>query len=392
MTGSFEWVTAPRILFGRGQLERLGDIVASLGQMVLLVRGGQHLESTGVIARLVTSLAGRPYIMQHVSSEPRVGVIDAMVLQAREAGCDVVVGVGGGAVLDAAKAVAGLLTHEGSALDYLEVVGAGRPITRPAAPLIAIPTTAGTGSEVTRNAVLTYEPKHFKASMRSVHLVPRVALVDPSLTDTVPPAVTAATGLDALTQLIEPYVCSRAQPITDALAVRGIELAARALVRAYENGRDTAARDDMALASLLGGMCLANAGLGAVHGFAAPLGASFPIPHGVACAALLPHVMAANVAALRMQKQRAPVLARYAHVGRLLTQQSIADDDAAIDAGIERTRQLVTGLGIPKLASFGVESAHVSEIVQRAKRASSMRANPVLLTDEQLAHCLQAAM
>lgn len=390
----FEFCTAPRIVFGRGEIGRIGTLACQMGKRAVVVRGGDHLDRSGTMTRVSASLeaAGVHFVQHVVVGEPEVTVIDEALATARESGCDVVVGLGGGSALDAAKAVAGLLTMGGAALDYMEVVGRGQPIDRPAAPLIAVPTTAGTGTEVTRNAVLAYEPRQFKASMRSPHLIPRVALVDPQLTDSVPPEVTASTGLDALTQVIEPHVSKNANPLTDALSLEGIRRAARALPRAHAVGSDTEARDDMALASLLGGMCLANAGLGAVHGFAAPLGAMFPVPHGTACAVLLPHVMQANVAALRATDRQHPVLARYANVGRALTGEAHESDDHAIDAGLAFLRQLVLALEVPGLATFGLERDDVAPLVQAARKASSMKYNPVTLSDEALAACVHGAL
>jgi len=229
--------------------------------------------------------------------EPQVADVEQAVAAAREAGCDVLVALGGGSAIDCGKAVAGVVANGGTPLDYMEVIGQGRPLTRPALPWVAVPTTAGTGAEVTRNAVVGEPSKKFKASLRSELLLPRVALVDPELGVGVPPAVTAASGMDALCQLIESYTSTGAQPMTDALALRGIELAARALPRVYRDGTDLDAREDMALAALLSGVTLTNAGLGAVHGFAAPLGANFPVPHGTICGLLLPNVIRANRAA-----------------------------------------------------------------------------------------------
>ena len=251
----FEFCTSPRIIFGRGEVDRIGNLAGQMGKRAIVVRGGAHLDQSGTLDRIRTSFeaAGVDFVQHVVRGEPDITTIDEALLTAREGACDMVVGLGGGSALDAAKAVAGLLTMGGAALDYMEVVGRGQPIDRPAAPLIAVPTTAGTGTEVTRNAVLAYKPKQFKASMRSPHLIPRVALVDPQLTDSTPPEITASTGLDALTQVIEPYVSKNANPLSDALSLEGIRRAARALPRAHARGSDTQARDDMALASLLGG-------------------------------------------------------------------------------------------------------------------------------------------
>jgi alcohol dehydrogenase class IV len=390
----FEFATATRIIYERGGLSRIGALVAPFGHRVLVVRGGEHLDRSGAIPRLESSLAGSGVFPTYVTvrAEPTVTLVDGLVAQAREAACEAVIGLGGGSVLDAAKAVAGLLALGGQALDYLEVVGRGQPITRPAAPLIAAPTTAGTGTEVTRNAVLTCEAQGVKASMRSSQLIPRVALIDPSLTHSVPASVTASTGLDALTQLIEPYVCTRAQPLTDALALPGIRLVAGSLRRAFDNGQDEAARDDLALAALLSGMCLANSGLGAVHGFAAPLGAALPVPHGVACAALLPHVMAANVAALRAQQPEGPALRRYGEVAQALLGPRRVDLGQAIDEAIEQLAALVQELGVPRLGQYGLTEQGIPSLVARAKQASSMRANPAPLSDAALAECLRRAL
>ncbi len=379
--------SAGEVVFGRGTLDRIGGIAAGLGSRAMVVRGGRHLDASRTLARLEALLgdAGVHPSFHTIRGEPDVEAVDAAAAAARGAGCDLVIGIGGGSALDAAKAVAGLLTNGGGALDYMEVVGRGRTIERPAAPLVAVPTTAGTGTEVTRNAVVTCRDRSFKASMRSPHLVPAVALVDPALTDFMPRRVTAATGLDALTQLVEAHVTRGANPITDALSLQGIALASRSLVRACDGGDDRQARDDMALAALLSGLCLANAGLGAVHGFAAPLGAAFPVPHGVACAALLPHVMEANVAALRRRDDGAGVLERYDRVGAAL---GAGDADGAV----AMTRDLVRDLGIPPLGRYGIGAGDVDVLVERASQASSMKGNPVTLGTGALADVLRAAI
>jgi alcohol dehydrogenase class IV len=383
-----------RVVFGRGSIDRLGELAAPLGSRVMVVRGGRHLDRSGALDSVRGQLAsiGMHVIEHAVVGEPDVTAVDEAADLARQHACDLVIGIGGGAALDAAKAVAGLLTLGGRALDYLEVVGRGIPIDHPSAPLIAIPTTAGTGTEVTRNAVLTHKPSRFKASMRSPYLLPRIALVDPALTDSVPPQVTAATGLDALTQLIEPYVSTGANPLTDGLALEGVALVAKSLACAWTDGADEAARDDMSLASLMGGICLANAGLGAVHGFAAPLGAMYPVAHGAACAALLHPVMKANVQALRETDARHPTLARFARVGEALTARRYEAQDDAIDAGVAFVRDLVRALEVPGLSSRGLGPADVDAVVSAARKASSMRYNPVVLSDHALASCLREAL
>jgi alcohol dehydrogenase class IV len=323
-----------------------------------------------------------------VAGEPTTDAVAEGTAHARRSGCDLVIGFGGGAALDAAKAISALLTNPGELLDYLEVIGHGRTLTQPAAPCIAIPTTAGTGSEVTRNAVLASPTHRVKASLRSPLMLPRLAVVDPDLTHELPPALTASTGLDALTQLIEPYTSCRANPLTDTVCVDGMRRAARSLPRAYQNGRDAAAREDLALASLFGGFALANAGLGAVHGFAAPIGGMFPAPHGAVCAALLPHVMEANVRALRERAPHAEALRRYDEVARLLT----GNPHATADDGTRWVRELVTALSIPPLRRYGVTSTDSSAIIAAAANASSMKANPLPLTPAELTEILARAV
>jgi alcohol dehydrogenase class IV len=294
--------------------------------------------------------------------------------------------LGGGSVLDAAKALAALLTNPGDPLDYLEVIGLGRPLAIAAAPCIAIPTTAGTGSEVTRNAVLGSPEHRVKASLRSASMLPRLAVVDPELTYELPRAITASTGLDALTQLIEPYVSVRANPMTDQFCVEGMRRASTALPRAWENGGDRQARCDMAWASLLGGMALANAALGAVHGFAAPLGGMFPAPHGAVCAALLPHAMAVNIGALRARSPEK--LGRYDEVARVLTGKphATASDGAAWIAALCRK------LEIPPLRNYGVTQSDLPVLVGKAAQANSMKGNPIVLTEVELREIISRAL
>src|ERR1017187_2900235 len=307
---TFEFATAARILFGEGTLRQVPAAAASIGRRALLVTGASP--DRAVPLRQALQSAGVSPVPFSVPGEPTLSLI-----RSAPRDYDFVIAFGGGSVLDAAKALAALLTNPGDPLDYLEVIGLGHPLAAPAAPCIAIPTTAGTGSEVTRNAVLASPQRRVKASLRSPSMFPRLAVVDPELTYHLPRAITASTGLDALTQLIEPYVSLRANPMTDQFCVEGIRRAAHALPLVWANGGDLAARRDMAWASLLGGMALANAALGAVHGFAAPIGGIFPAPHGAVCAALLPHAMDVNIRALRA---RAPEkLTRYHEIARLLT-------------------------------------------------------------------------
>ncbi len=388
----FELTTAPRIVFGRGQLASLGELAAGYGARVGLIAGA-HLARSGALAeaRLLLERRGLAVEVLVAHGEPEVADVDQAAERLRAFGADAVVGLGGGSVLDLSKAAAGVASNGGSVREYLEGVGQGRAVKRPALPLIAAPTTAGTGSEVTRNAVVSSRAEGFKKSIRSPLLLPAVALVDPALTDSAPPEQTAASGLDALTQLIEPYVSLRAMPVTDALALRGIRLAARALPRAFADGADRGARDDLALASLLGGLCLSNAGLGAVHGIAAAVGALCGVGHGLSCAALLAPAMEANLMALEARDPAGPALARYAALGPVLCGRELASPAEARRSAVEAVRSLVAALKVPRLGELGVSEAQLPSLVKES-RGSSMKANPIVLTDDEIRAALRAAL
>jgi alcohol dehydrogenase class IV len=377
----FEFATAGRILFGAGTLREAAPAALAMGRRVLVLTGGPE----DVAASLLAALPGAATMV--VAGEPTLDLVRRGAALARAERCEVVVAIGGGSTMDAGKAVAALLANGGDPLDYLEVIGRGQRLASPAAPVIAIPTTAGTGAEVTRNAVLASPEHRVKASLRSAGMLPRLALVDPELTLALPRAVTASTGLDALTQLIEPYVSARANAMTDLFCVEGIRRAAVALPRVAEEPGDLAARSDMAWASLLGGLALANAGLGAVHGFAAPLGGMFPAPHGAACAAVLPYAMEVNVRALRERAPESRALARYDEIARLLTglPHAVAGDGVRWVAGLCRR------LEIPPLASWGVREWHFDDLVEKAAQASSMKGNPIALTAAELREILSRA-
>jgi len=382
----FEFATATRIVFGAGAACETGAAAAAMGRRALLVTG-ERVERAAPIERALQA-AGVIVAPFRVSGEPSIDMIATGASRARSEGCDVVVAVGGGSAIDAGKALAAMLTNPGEPLDYLEVVGRGQPLRQPSAPFIAVPTTAGTGSEVTRNAVLAAPERGVKASLRSPHMLPRLALVDPELTKGLPPALTASTGLDALTQLIEPYVSVRANPITDLYAVDGLRTAADALPRAWANGADSEARSSMCWASLLGGLSLANAGLGAVHGFAAPVGGKFPAPHGAVCAALLAPAIEINVEALRRRAPESRALARYDEIARLLTAQPHA---TAAD-GIQWIAALCHRFEIPPLRTYGVTAADIPLLASRAAEASSMKGNPIKLTQEELEEIVRRAI
>lgn len=399
---SFEFSTAGRIVFGAGTLARVPDLTVGLGTRPLVVTGA----TTERARPLLALLAERDLEIGvfPVPREPDVETVREGTLTARRAGCDCVVGFGGGATLDAAKAIAILATNPGDVLDYLEIIGGGRTLTVDPLPCIAVPTTAGTGSEVTRNSVIASREHRVKVSLRHQSMLPRVALVDPQLTYGLPPHLTAATGLDALTQLIEPFVCTRANPFTDGLCEQGITRVARALRPAFAGAGFArgafaapaeaappdiaAAREDMAVASLFGGLALANAGLGAVHGIAGPLGGMIDAPHGALCAALLPAVVAANLRALSERLPGSPALPRYRRVARLLT----GNPDATPDDAVSWLLGLATDLGVLGLSAHGVGPALVPELVANAARASSMKANPVELTREELTAIVEAAL
>lgn len=384
----FDFFGVPPIVFGRGTIAQVAGQVQRFGKKPLLVHNGAAADVIGNLLRD----AGVEPVMVRQRGEPVVDDVDAGVAAARDGKCDLVIGAGGGSAIDAAKAIAALLGNGGSAVDYMEVVGNGQKITRPAAPWIAIPTTAGTGAEATRNAVIGFPARQFKASIRSELLLPRLAIVDPELARGVPARVTADSGMDAMCQLIESYTSSGASPMTDALALEGVRLAARSLRAAYADGSDLAARTDMALAALLSGITLTNAGLGAVHGFAAPLGANFLVPHGAACAALLSAVLQANLTMASRLGNDHPTLGRYATLGRALTGDPHLKPRAAAEEMVQFVRRRVGELDIAPLSQFGLDESAIGPIVALAGKASSMKFNPVKLTEHTLAAVLRQAM
>lgn len=382
MNLSFEFATATRIVFGPGRVREIGALAKDLGRRALIVTGSNQDRARVLITHL--KAAGLDSSVFSVATEPEVRTVIEGVAKAKQSGSDMVISFGGGSAIDGGKAIAAMLNNTGSLIDYLEVIGHGKALSAAPAPFIAIPTTAGTGSEVTRNAVLASPEHKVKVSLRSPLMLPRLALVDPELTYELPPPLTASTGLDALTQLIEPYVSCRANPMTDGLCIEAIPRAARSLLKVFVAGNNPKARQDLCLASLFGGLALANGGLGAVHGFAGPIGGMFPAPHGAVCAALLPHVMEINLGALREREPENPALNRYETLGRLLT----GDPGATADDGVNWVRRLVQDLRIPPLRVYGVEPESTSEIVRNAARASSMKANPLVLTSDEMKEVL----
>lgn len=378
---AFDLALPRTVLFGPGRADELAGLLPTLGSRVLLCTGGDPARHRQLLGDV------EPVAVVRVTREPRVADARAALDEARAAGADAVVAIGGGSVLDLGKAVAVLLGNGTDPLDHLEVIGRGRPVERPAVPYVAVPTTAGTGAEATANAVLGSPEHGRKASIRSPHMLAAVAVVDPLLTLGCPPAVTASSGLDALTQCLEPFVSPQANPATDAVAADGLARGARSLRRAYEHGGDRAAREDMALCSLFGGIALANAKLGAVHGIAGVVGGMVDAPHGAVCAALLAPVVEANVRALGERDPGSPALERYAAAARLLTGR----DAATVGDGVAWLRATVAALQVPPLGTVGLAPAQYAEVAEKSARSSSMRGNPVVLRDDELVAVLEAA-
>jgi alcohol dehydrogenase class IV len=389
----FEILAPRRVVFGIGRAASLAaELRALLGSpdraSLFLVTGRDPARHESILAPV---RAEHALTVHSIAHEPSVD--DALLATdlARRCGARLVIGLGGGSALDLAKAVAALATNPGEPLDYLEVVGRGLPLARAPLPFVAIPTTAGTGAEATKNAVLTArgpDGRPVKVSLRSDRMLPALALVDPALAVTAPRDVTAATGLDALVQVIEPYVSHAATPFTDALCRDAIPRGATALLRACEDGRDLDARSDMALVSLHGGLALANAKLGAVHGFAGPLGGLFGAPHGAICARLLPAVLESTLSALRAREPASPALARYGEIARWVT----GAPDASPDDAARWAHDLVARLGIPTLSGMGLSAAELPTVVAQSARSSSMKGHPIVLTEDELTRTLERAM
>jgi len=383
---NFDFATATQIVFGAGGLAQIGTLAKPIGQRALVVTGREGARAEKLLEYLRDAdVSASTFSM---AGEPDIATINRQVAFAKREGFDLVISIGGGSVIDTGKAIAAMLTNPGDVLDYVEIIGKGGALTLPSAPFIAIPTTAGTGAEVTRNAVLGSREHRLKVSLRSPLMLPRIALVDPQLTYDLPPALTASTGLDALTQLIEPFVCNRANPMTDALCIEGMRRAARSLRAAFAKGSDTAAREDMAVAGLFSGMALSNAGLGAVHGLAGPIGGGFSAPHGAVCAVLLPHVMAMNLRALRQRDPGNAAVYRYDEAAYWLT----GDRKAKADEGVQWVRAVVGDLKIPRLATYGIKEDDIQDLAAKAEKASSMKANPIKLTAAELTEVLKEAL
>lgn len=382
----FEFATANRVLFGPGALAEIGELALGFGEQALVVTGSDPDRAVSLFSFL--KKAGLNYIVFSVPSEPTIALAREGTRIAHRAACDQVIGFGGGSALDAGKAIAALVENGDDPLDFLEVIGRGKPLLNPPLPFIAIPTTAGTGSEVTRNAVLESKEHCVKVSLRSREMLPRVALVDPELTFSMPPHITASTGLDTLTQVIEPFLSAKHSPLTDGFCREGMRLASRSLRLVYKDSEDTEARMDMSLASLMGGLSLANAGLGAVHGFAGPIGGMFNAPHGAICAALLPHAMEINLRATNARGTNPDLRARFDEIGRTITRnpEAIAED------GVSWLADLCGTLEIPALRSYGLAQSDFPEVIEKASASSSMKGNPMQLTETEMIEILTRAL
>ena len=382
----FEFAAAGRLLFGPGTIKQLPDMLRSFGRRPFIVTGRSPVRLASVLDELQS--AGLEHCVFQVNAEPSIQLIEQGLAELRDHGSDVVAGIGGGSAIDAAKAISALATNAGPITGYLEVIGKAQPLSRVPIPYVAVPTTCGTGSEVTRNAVLSSPEHGVKVSLRSLSMLPRVALVDPDLAATLPPAVIASTGMDALTQLIEPFVSIRANPLTDALCREQIPRVWQALPAFHDDPHDGEARADMALGAMCSGLALANAGLGAVHGLAAAIGGQFPIPHGVICAALLPAVTRQNVSALHERHPDSTALSRYGEVAQMLS----GDHSAPPELVADLTTSLAQNVGIPRLGAYGVRSSDVPELVRRTAKASSTKANPIVLTEDELATAIESVL
>jgi len=382
----FEFATATRIIFGPGTIEEVPSIASEMGQRASVVVGRTVERVQPLLDQLKKQ--GIEFEIFNVPGEPTTKLVREALQRIRQARFDFVIGIGGGSVLDTGKVIAALITNPGDLLDYLEIIGRGKKLSRTPVPYIAIPTTSGTGAEVTRNAVLGDLEHRVKVSMRSPSMLPSLAVVDPVLTYSMTPDLTASTGLDALTQLMEAYVSNQANPLTDGICGEGLQRAAYSLRVAYKDGNDKTARENMSLASLFGGLALANAKLGAVHGFAGPMGGMFSLPHGIICGRLLPFVMEANVKSLQSSMPDSPSLARYDEVARVLTGTNTA---RAAD-GVEWVQNLCIELNVPSLSTFGIKEENFPMIVEKSQKASSMKGNPISLTDEEMTEILKKAI
>ena len=382
---NFEFATASKIIFGNNSFEKVPDIILSSGENVFLVTG-KNTQRAELLVEKIKQKNGKALIFS-IESEPTTDIIEEAVIMARAEKCNVVAGLGGGSVIDSAKAIAAMAPNKGSLFDFLEIIGLGKPLVETPLPCIAIPTTAGTGAEVTKNSVIKSVKHKVKVSLRSDKMYPTVAVVDPVLTYSMPPSVTASTGMDALAHLLETFVSNQSNPFIDIICREGMRLISRSLLNAFKNGNNFNAREDMAMAGMLGGIALANVRLGAVHGLAGPMGGMYPISHGEICASLLAAVLEANISAVKQQNQL-NFLEKLVEIARIFS----GNVEATAEDGIESIKKLVDELNIPRLAAFGLTSGDFPELVENAKSSSSMKGNPVVLSDDELYSILEKSL
>jgi alcohol dehydrogenase class IV len=381
----FDFSTSSRIIFGSGESKNIGRYISTFGKKAFIVKGGSSNYGYGFF-KLIDSCCEKTTYFS-VKNEPNTELINSAVQLARSNHCDFVIGFGGGSVIDTGKAVAALLSNEGDLLDYLEVVGKGLPLRNLAKPYIAIPTTAGTGSEVTRNAVIDVPEKKVKVSMRNAYMLPAIALIDPELTLNLPPEITASTGMDAFVQVVEPYICNSPNVMVDMFCRDAIPRAAKYLPKAFLNGSDLEARQNMSWVSLMGGLSLANGKLGAVHGFAGPMGGMFHAPHGALCAALLPAVFEINYKSIIRNNSSNPLIKRFDEIAMWIT----GSPKATVYDAISKLIELSHYFKLKTLCELGITKEDFPEIVEKAKNASSMKGNPVALEDAELRDILEKA-
>ncbi len=382
----FEFSTARKIIFGEKTSRQLGTLARHFGERAMVVHGAKPDRLAGVLKEIASS--GISLSSFPVSGEPTVEVVGEGIARAKREKSSFLIAIGGGSVIDAGKAIAALLQNDGPVVDFLEVIGKGRPLVNSPVPFIAVPTTSGTGSEVTKNAVL-FSPQHqVKVSLRGSSMFPTLAVVDPELTYSLPLLETASTGLDALTQVVEPFLSSRSNPLVDSICREGMRRIGGSLLQACEKGSDEAARRDMSMGSLCGGIALSNAGLGAVHGFAAPLGGTFGAPHGVLCARLLPEVLLVNRRALRERHAKSDSAVKIDQLGILLT----GEPRAGLEDAVRWIRDVIDQAGIPSLSRFGVSPSDFPTIIEKANASSSMKGNPLHLSNEEMVEILSLSL
>ena len=382
---NFQFAAPTKIIFEKDAFQKLPGLVSELGNNVFIVSGEKAIHAN-CLAGTLHKQNVKTKIFK-ISSEPTTSVIESAINLAKKNNGNIIVGIGGGSVIDAAKAVAALATNTGELLDFLEIIGKGKKLESAPLPFIAIPTTAGTGAEVTKNSVIKSEDKKVKVSLRSDLMFPTLAVIDPVLTLTMPPEITASTGVDALTHLLETFVSCQSNPFVDMLGREGLTRISSSLEKAYTDGSDIEARENMSMASMLGGLALAHVKLGAVHGVAGPLGGMISIPHGIVCACLLPAVMEVNIRVLK-EKGRTKQLLKYDELARIFTKNKSAKaEDGAI-----WVKELVKKLKIPGLSDFGFTEDSYSELINKAKNSSSMKGNPVVLEDDSLAEILTKSL